>query len=297
MKPNYGASAAAVALQSLNSIDPNNIQQSIQAYRVTQTANVVNPLMAAALSSSTLKIEFLQQDKDDKVGSNHEKELAKLNASEKLRLQRFKDNLAGAPLTELQKDALFVHMHSNYKVSEAYLDKLGIDNSQLTIGFIELSYNISVGEKSLIEVNNNFSGNPLTKILSLSILGDQFRNAAQNICNPAEPTTPVQTNVTSTGTTSSTQGGGNTIPDKAKDIANQVKSKNGAPPQGYKGGRAYNNQPINGGQKLPDNVQYKEYDINPYVKGQNRGAERIVIGDDGSVWYTNDHYQSFQRLE
>lgn len=87
------------------------------------------------------------------------------------------------------------------------------------------------------------------------------------------------------------------IPDKAKDIANQVKSKNGVPPQGYKGGRTFNNQPVNGGQKLPDGVNYKEYDVNPYVEGQNRGAERIVIGDDGSVWYTNAHYLTFTKIE
>jgi len=91
--------------------------------------------------------------------------------------------------------------------------------------------------------------------------------------------------------------GSSNIPDKARDIANQVKSKNGAPPQGYKGGRTFNNQPVNGGQKLPDGVNYKEYDVNPYVKGQNRGTERVVIGDDGSVWYTNDHYHTFTRIE
>ena len=42
---------------------------------------------------------------------------------------------------------------------------------------------------------------------------------------------------------------------------------------------------------------YKEYDINPFVKGQGRGTERIVIGDDGSAWYTNDHYQTFTQIE
>ena len=63
-------------------------------------------------------------------------------------------------------------------------------------------------------------------------------------------------------------------------------------------GRVYRSIPLeDGAQKLPDGVNYKEYDINPYVKGQNRGAERIVIGDDGSVWYTNDHYYTFTRME
>ena len=89
-----------------------------------------------------------------------------------------------------------------------------------------------------------------------------------------------------------------TIPDKAKDIASQVKAKNGAAPQGYKGGRTYKNIPLEvGAQKLPGGVSYKEYDVNPYVKGQNRGTERIVIGSDGSVWYTNDHYYTFTQIE
>ena len=87
------------------------------------------------------------------------------------------------------------------------------------------------------------------------------------------------------------------IPNKVRDVANQVKTRNGAPPEGYKGGRVYNNIPIGSGQKLPEGVNYKEYDVNPYVKGQDRGMERIVIGDDGSVWYTNDHYATFTRVE
>ncbi len=33
------------------------------------------------------------------------------------------------------------------------------------------------------------------------------------------------------------------------------------------------------------------------MKGQNRGSERVVIGDDGSVWYTNDHYHTFIKIE
>ena len=94
------------------------------------------------------------------------------------------------------------------------------------------------------------------------------------------------------------ESGSKTIPDKARDIAKQVKANNGAPPKGYKGGRTYKNIPLeDGAQKLPEGVNYKEYDINPYIKGQNRGTERIVIGDDGSVWYTNDHYYTFTQIE
>ncbi len=89
----------------------------------------------------------------------------------------------------------------------------------------------------------------------------------------------------------------NSVPDKAKDLAQEIKDNNGTPPKGYKGGKVYQNDPVNGGQKLPKGINYKEYDVNPYVKGQGRGAERLVIGDDGSVWYTSDHYQTFIRVE
>ncbi|WP_425552676.1 ribonuclease domain-containing protein [Kribbella alba] len=34
-------------------------------------------------------------------------------------------------------------------------------------------------------------------------------------------------------------------------------------------------------------------DVNPKVKGVDRGSERLVTGSDGSAWYTTDHYQSF----
>lgn len=40
--------------------------------------------------------------------------------------------------------------------------------------------------------------------------------------------------------------------------------------------------------------KYYECDIN-YVKG-NRGAERIVYSNDGLIFYTGDHYESFEQL-
>lgn len=58
------------------------------------------------------------------------------------------------------------------------------------------------------------------------------------------------------------------MPDKAKSMAEQIKNNNGTPPKGYKGGKTYKNITKEGAQKLPEGVNYKEYDINPYVKGQ-----------------------------
>ena len=37
-------------------------------------------------------------------------------------------------------------------------------------------------------------------------------------------------------------------------------------------------------------------DVHPYQKGKSRGPERIVIGNDGSIWFTEDHYQTFNRI-
>jgi guanyl-specific ribonuclease Sa len=57
-----------------------------------------------------------------------------------------------------------------------------------------------------------------------------------------------------------------------------------------------------GGQVLPKTdakgnpITYREWDINPYKKGMNRGAERVVTGSDGKAYYTNDHYKTFTEI-
>ncbi|WP_367867149.1 ribonuclease domain-containing protein [Pedobacter sp. WC2423] len=78
------------------------------------------------------------------------------------------------------------------------------------------------------------------------------------------------------------------VPQKAYTVADYV-AKNGKAPQGYVGGTVFQNREG----LLPQGVAYKEYDVNPKVSGQNRGAERIVLGNDGSRYYTGDHYASF----
>ena len=65
--------------------------------------------------------------------------------------------------------------------------------------------------------------------------------------------------------------------------------------QTYVGGEIYQNRD----RTLPqvdekDNtITYKEYDVNPYQPGVNRGSERLIIGSNGKQWYTNDHYRTF----
>ena len=46
---------------------------------------------------------------------------------------------------------------------------------------------------------------------------------------------------------------------------------------------------------LPDGKKYTECDIDTYKK-KKRGAKRIVFSDDGYIYYTEDHYESFELL-
>jgi guanyl-specific ribonuclease Sa len=36
--------------------------------------------------------------------------------------------------------------------------------------------------------------------------------------------------------------------------------------------------------------------VDPYIKGLDRGGERLVTGSDGSAYYTTDHYDTFVRF-
>ena len=88
-----------------------------------------------------------------------------------------------------------------------------------------------------------------------------------------------------------------TVPQHAWDTLNHIKGHNGSPPNGYKGGKLFANDGRNGEERLPNNYgPFREYDVHPKVAGQDRGAERIVVGN-GAVWYTSNHYYTFTRLE
>jgi ribonuclease len=94
---------------------------------------------------------------------------------------------------------------------------------------------------------------------------------------------------------------GATLP-AAEQVADYVLTHNGAAPPGYVGGRTFENDGRDGGQVLPStdgsgaSIDYKEYDVRAKVPGMNRGTERVVIGSDGSAWYTADHYRTFTRI-
>ena len=65
-----------------------------------------------------------------------------------------------------------------------------------------------------------------------------------------------------------------------------------------KGGGVYENEPP----KLPqwtlngDKIDYREFDVNSKQPGIPRDKERFVIGSDGRVYYSNDHYITFIEI-
>ncbi len=88
------------------------------------------------------------------------------------------------------------------------------------------------------------------------------------------------------------------IPIYARDTLAYIRQHAFSPP-GYVGGRIYGNYE---GQ-LPrynarrKRIEYREWDVRPKAEGHNRGAERLVTGSDGRVWYTADHYHTFLEVK
>jgi guanyl-specific ribonuclease Sa len=70
------------------------------------------------------------------------------------------------------------------------------------------------------------------------------------------------------------------------------------PPDDYEGGRVFGNfeglLPKRDARGRP--IKYHEWDVNPKVRGKNRGPERLVTGSDGSAYYSADHYKSFKKI-
>ena len=90
----------------------------------------------------------------------------------------------------------------------------------------------------------------------------------------------------------------NTVPQKAWDVLNHLKDHNWHPPQNHKGGKKYENDGRDNSEILPDyGAPYYEYDVNPRIKGVDRGNERIVTNKAGMTWYTPSHYKYFIRME
>ncbi len=119
--------------------------------------------------------------------------------------------------------------------------------------------------------------------------------------HPEQPTTtdPATTNGDPNGDPATTGERTTTVPSEAITVVEFAQSHDGAAQPGYVGSRTFANDGRGGGEVLPQTaadgsaIVYKEYDIHPRQKGVNRGAERVVLGSDGSSYYTSDHYRTF----
>ena len=79
------------------------------------------------------------------------------------------------------------------------------------------------------------------------------------------------------------------VPQKARDVLAEIERRHGESIPGYVGGRSFGNRE----RRLPRGA-YREYDVNPKMRGRNRGRERIVIErKTGKAYYTPDHYETF----
>ena len=79
---------------------------------------------------------------------------------------------------------------------------------------------------------------------------------------------------------------------KAKNMLEAIQQHEGKALPGYIGGGAFQNRE----RRLPRG-HYREYDVNPKIRGRSRDAERIVVEQDtGRAYYTGDHYRTFALL-
>lgn len=78
----------------------------------------------------------------------------------------------------------------------------------------------------------------------------------------------------------------------ALSVTQSILNNNGKAMPGYKTERQFENREG----VLPEGPQYTEYDLNP-LTGNGRDEYRIVLGSDGTAWYTHNHYTSFIRIQ
>jgi RHS repeat-associated protein len=86
---------------------------------------------------------------------------------------------------------------------------------------------------------------------------------------------------------------GDEIPEKAREVLRYVCENDEEAPPGYAGNREFKN--LEG--LLPEDGDYREYDVDPHTPGMTRNAERLVRDrKTGQAWYTDDHYRSFKPI-
>ena len=81
------------------------------------------------------------------------------------------------------------------------------------------------------------------------------------------------------------------LPVEAKNVLLQIKS--GVAFVHKKDGSIYRNREEKLPERSPD--YYREYTV-PTPEMTTRGSRRLVIGNAGEIYYTDDHYLTFQKI-
>ena len=68
---------------------------------------------------------------------------------------------------------------------------------------------------------------------------------------------------------------------------------------GTNAGRAWNNElgDLPTLDRSGNQITYREFDVNNRISGSSRDSERFLVGSDGSIYYTPDHYGTFIRIQ
>jgi ribonuclease T1 len=134
----------------------------------------------------------------------------------------------------------------------------------------------------------------LTRLLLLAALC----GIAWFVCQRRESSVQLPAAVTNTRSQQQSQQTQDGIPAYAHEVLHYIR-QNGHAPDGYVGGREFQNRE----KKLPVKkvdglrIRYSEWDVRPKVTGQSRGPERLVTSSDHHAWYTKDHYNTFLTID
>lgn len=72
---------------------------------------------------------------------------------------------------------------------------------------------------------------------------------------------------------------------------------NGQSPGTRSGGKFNNdNSPLPERDGNNNQIHYREFDVNDKIPGQGRDSERFVVDDNGRIYYTPDHYDTFIEI-
>ncbi len=140
-----------------------------------------------------------------------------------------------------------------------------------------------------------FRQSPLWLLLILLGIGFLLRNSkGSNVNTPSSVATETSavTEVKSTEAPSIHEESKHKFPDYVLKTLDYILEHHQAP-DGYVGGRIFQNREKHLPTKTTKGlrIKYQEWDVHPQRAGTNRGPERLVTGDDGSAWYTSDHYR------